>query len=59
MISKMIKPEKILEIGTFTGYSAICLAQGLTPQGSITTIEIDDELYDFANEFFIKAGVGN
>jgi predicted O-methyltransferase YrrM len=57
MISKMIKPDRILEIGTFTGYSAICLALGLTPQGILTTIEIDDELYGFANDFFIKAGV--
>jgi len=57
MISKMIKPDRILEIGTFTGYSAICLAQGLTEKGVLTTIEIDDELQSFANEFFIKAGV--
>jgi len=57
MISKMIKPDKILEIGTFTGYSAICLALGLTPNGSLTTIETDDELQSFSNEFFIKAGV--
>jgi predicted O-methyltransferase YrrM len=57
MISKMIKPDKILEIGTFTGYSTICLALGLTPQGTLITIEIDDELHDFANDFFIKAGV--
>jgi predicted O-methyltransferase YrrM len=53
----MIKPDRILEIGTFTGYSTICLALGLTPQGTLTTIEIDDELHDFAHEFFIKAGV--
>jgi len=57
MISKMIKPDKILEIGTFTGYSAICLALGLTPNGILTTIETDDELQSFSNEFFIKAGV--
>jgi predicted O-methyltransferase YrrM len=57
MISKMIKPDRILEIGTFTGYSAICLAQGLMPQGKLITIEIDDELHDFANEFFVKAQV--
>ena len=57
MISKMIKPDNILEIGTFTGYSAICLALGLTQEGRLTTIEIDDELKSFANAFFIKAGV--
>ena len=57
MISKMIKPDKILEIGTFTGYSTICLALGLTPKGILTTIEIYDELQSFANGFFVKAGV--
>lgn len=44
MISKMLCPTKILEIGTFTGYSALCLAEGLTPDGTLTTIERDDEL---------------
>ena len=57
MISKMIKPDKILEIGTFTGYSAICLALGLKHDGMLTTIEIDDELQSFANDFFVKTGV--
>ena len=57
MISKMIKPDRILEIGTFTGYSTICLALGLRDGGELTTIEINDELRDFANSFFIKAGV--
>lgn len=46
MISKMIQPTYVLEIGTFTGYSAICLAEGLTPKGELHTIEIDDELAD-------------
>ncbi|MDR2886491.1 MAG: O-methyltransferase [Bacteroidales bacterium] len=57
MISRMIKPQHILEIGTFTGYSAICLAMGLQAGGCLTTIEIDDELRDFAHTFFVKAGV--
>ena len=57
MISKMIHPENILEIGTFTGYSAICLAKGLKPDGKLTTIELNDELADFARSYFIKAGV--
>ena len=57
MISKMIQPAKILEIGTYTGYSSICLAFGLAPDGVLTTIEIDDELQSFANDFFVKAGV--
>jgi caffeoyl-CoA O-methyltransferase len=42
-LSKMIQPLRILEIGTFTGYSAICLAKGLRPNGSLHTIEINDE----------------
>ena len=44
MISSMIKPVNILEIGTFTGYSALCLAEGLPPNGALHTIEIDEEL---------------
>lgn len=54
MISCMVKPERILELGTFTGYSAICLAKGLTPTGKITTIDINDELEEFARNFFNK-----
>lgn len=57
--SQMIQPEKILEIGTFTGYSAICLAKGLKPGGILHTIEINDELKDIALSFFKKAGVEN
>jgi len=52
----MIKPCRILEIGTFTGYSAICLAEGLSENGHLHTIEIDDELTDTALYFFQKAG---
>src|SRR5690606_26686591 len=47
----------ILEIGTYTGYSAICLAQGLREGGELITIELDEELEDFARGYFIKAGV--
>jgi caffeoyl-CoA O-methyltransferase len=57
MISKMIHPENILEIGTFTGYSAICLAKGLKPGGKLITIEINDELTGFAHSYFCKSGV--
>ena len=57
MISRMINPEYILEIGTYTGYSAICLARGLKQGGQLTTIEINDELREFAHSYFIKAGV--
>jgi predicted O-methyltransferase YrrM len=57
MISKMINPSIIIEIGTFTGYSAICLARGLKSDGQLITIESDDELADFTHSYFIKAGV--
>ena len=57
MLSKMIHPEYILEIGTFTGYSAICLAKGLREGGKLITIELDDELENIAKKYFIKAGI--
>jgi caffeoyl-CoA O-methyltransferase len=56
LISRMVRPEYILEIGTFTGYSAICLAKGLKPGGKLFTIEINDELTEFAHSYFVKAG---
>lgn len=59
MLSKMITPKNILEIGTFTGYSAICLAKGLKENGKLITIEIDDELENMAKKYFVKAGVEN
>lgn len=59
LISKLISPRHILEIGTFTGYSAICLAKGLQKNGSLHTIEIDDELEEFAKGYFEEAGVKN
>ena len=57
MISLMIRPERILEIGTFTGYSAICLADGLTPNGKLHTIEADPEIAEFAAAWIEKAGL--
>ncbi|OFX41579.1 MAG: methyltransferase [Bacteroidetes bacterium GWA2_32_17] len=51
MLSCMLKPENILEIGTYTGYSALCFAEGLSPQGKIHTIEINDELEDFIKQY--------
>lgn len=59
MISYMIKPETILEIGTFTGYSAICLASGLRHNGFLHTIEIDPEMNYIANQYFNKTGIQN
>jgi len=52
MICRMINPQNILEIGTFTGYSALCLAEGISENAHIDTIEIDDELEDFIRENF-------
>jgi predicted O-methyltransferase YrrM len=59
MISKMLNPENILEIGTYTGYSAICLAQGLKENGKLHTIEINDELEGFIKTYIKKAGLEN
>lgn len=59
MISCMIRPQRILEIGTYTGYSAICLAKGLRDNGMLHTIEINDELRDMALKYFDKAGLQN
>jgi len=56
-ISRMISPAYILEIGTFTGYSAICLARGLKDAGKLITIESNDELKDLILEYFSKAHV--
>lgn len=57
MISCMIRPKCILEIGTFTGYSALCLAKGLAEGGQLHTIEIDDELESIARKYFRKSGM--
>lgn len=57
MFSKMLSPRRILEIGTYTGYSAICLARGLKEGGTLTTIEINVELRGTSIEFFRKAGL--
>ena len=59
LLSKLIRPKSILEIGTFTGYSAICLAKGLEEGGKLITIEIDDELENIAKKYFEKAGIQN
>ena len=56
MISHMIRPSAILEIGTYTGYSAICLAEGLAPGGTVTTIDINDELEDMITRYIRSSG---
>jgi caffeoyl-CoA O-methyltransferase len=58
LISQMIRPKRILEIGTFTGYSAICLAEGLTDDGLLHTIEVNDEMEPIIREFLEAAGLG-
>ncbi|MCE1198659.1 MAG: O-methyltransferase, partial [Marinilabiliales bacterium] len=58
-ISRLLSPSRILEIGTFTGYSAICLAKGLAVGGLLHTIEINDELESFAASFFEQAGMNH
>jgi caffeoyl-CoA O-methyltransferase len=59
MLSAMIKPKQVLEIGTFTGYSAICLSKGLTLDGCIHTIEKSPELEMIAMKAFKNAGIEN
>ncbi len=57
MLSKMIRPKKILEVGTYTGYSALCLAEGLSEDGMIHTIDVNEELEDMVQRFIKKAGL--
>jgi caffeoyl-CoA O-methyltransferase len=57
MLSHMIKPNQILEIGTYTGYSAVCMAQGLQADGVLHTIDINEELEDRVRGFFDEAGL--
>ncbi|OJJ19039.1 methyltransferase [marine bacterium AO1-C] len=57
MFAKMLQPKNILEIGTYTGYSAICLAEGLDSGGKIYTVDINEELEDIARRYFEEAGI--
>lgn len=57
MISKMISPSIILEIGTYTGYSAVCMSEGLKPGGKLITIDINEELENFVRKFITKANL--
>ena len=59
MFSKMISPQNILEIGTYTGYSAICMAEGLKDDGKLTTIDVNEELEDRVRGYFAEAGLSN
>lgn len=55
MLSKLIAPKSILEIGTYTGYSALCLCEGLDKNGTLHTIDINEELEDFQRKYFEKS----
>ena len=59
MISKLIHPKNILEIGTFTGYAALCLAEGMQANGTLDTIDINEELYDIQRKYFDASGYGS
>ena len=58
MRSKLIQPKNILEIGTYTGYSALCLAEGMQKNGELHTIDINEELYDFQRKYFDESSFG-
>ncbi len=57
LFSKLLAPQRVLEIGTYTGYSAICLAKGMPIGGKLHTIEINDELEEFAARYFRESGL--
>lgn len=59
VLSKLINPVNILEIGTYTGYSALCLAEGMQQNGELHTIDVNEELVDFQRKYFDKSDFGN
>ena len=59
ILAKLINPENILEIGTYTGYSALCLAEGMAKNGSLHTIDINEELHDFQRKYFDASPYGS
>jgi len=59
ILSKIIHPKNILEIGTFTGYSALCLAEGLQKDGQLHTIDTNEELHEMQRKYFDKSDYGN
>ena len=59
MLVQMIRPERIVEIGTFSGYSALCMAEGLDDGGMVYTFEIDDEIEDFARKWIDNSPYGH
>ena len=59
LLSKLVQPKVILEIGTYTGYATLCLAEGLSANGVLHTIDIKEELIDLQREFFDRSGYGS
>ena len=59
MLSKLTSPTRILEIGTYTGYATLCLAEGLVKGGSIDTVDKNEELFDFQRKYFDRSGYGS
>ncbi|WP_405207897.1 O-methyltransferase [Aquimarina sp. LLG6339-5] len=59
MLSKLINPKNILEIGTYTGYSALCIAEGMQKDGELHTIDINEELEDFQRKYFSLSPYGD
>ncbi len=59
MFAKMIAPRRILEIGTYMGYSAMCLAEGLTEGGKVITLDIEPETHEIARSFWAKSGLND
>lgn len=59
ILSKLVRPKTILELGTFTGYATLCLAEGLDKSGQIHTIDINEELHDFQRKYFDKSDYGD
>lgn len=59
LFSRLLQPKRILEIGTYTGYSALCLCEGLAPDGKLITLDINPELEDMTRGYFERAGVAD
>ncbi|PRY16421.1 putative O-methyltransferase YrrM [Pontibacter ummariensis] len=59
LYAKMIQPKQILEVGTYTGYSALCMAEGLRPDGTLHTIDINEELEERVRGYFQESGYGD
>jgi caffeoyl-CoA O-methyltransferase len=58
MLCRMLKPKRILELGTFTGYSALCMAEALPDDGELHTVEVDDEMEPFITKYFSRSPYG-